>query len=109
MEYKNVVEIAQLWGISERTVCNYCAEGRIDGAKLIGKTWNIPADAIRPSRRKLKNSDTLLHILREQKKAIFTTIKTIMNGYTFGINSRYGGYGLTTPQTDDVNGVNFIY
>ncbi len=69
MEYKNVVEIAQLWGISERTVRNYCAEGRIDGAKLIGKTWNIPADAVRPSRRKLKNSDTLLHILREQKKS----------------------------------------
>ncbi len=45
MEYKNVVEIAQLWGISERTVRNYCAEGRIDGAKLIGKTWSIPADS----------------------------------------------------------------
>ncbi len=35
--------------------------------------------------------------------------KTIMNGYTFGTNSRYGGYGLTVPQTDDVNGVNAKY
>lgn len=37
------------------------------------------------------------------------TTKTIMNGYTFGTNSRYGGYRLTVPQTDDVNGVNAKY
>ena len=35
--------------------------------------------------------------------------QTIMNGYTYGTNSRYGGFGLTTPQTDDINGVNSIY
>jgi len=35
--------------------------------------------------------------------------KTIMNGYTFGTNSRYGTYGLTVPQTDDINGVNAKY
>ncbi len=35
--------------------------------------------------------------------------KTIMNGYTYGTNSRYGDFGLTTPQTDDVNGVIAIY
>jgi|LSQX01.3.fsa_nt_gb hypothetical protein len=37
------------------------------------------------------------------------TTKTIMNAYTWGTNSRYGGYGLTTPQTDDINGANSIY
>lgn len=67
MEYKSVAEMAELWGISERTVRNYCAEGRIDGAELIGKTWKIPAAAVRPGRRKLKQADTLLQILREQK------------------------------------------
>lgn len=35
--------------------------------------------------------------------------RTIMNGYTFGTNSRYGTYGLTVPQADDVNGVNAKY
>lgn len=35
--------------------------------------------------------------------------KTIMNGYTWGDNSRYEGYGLTAPQIDDVNGVNEKY
>lgn len=30
---------------------NYCLQGRIDGAFLTGKTWNIPADAAKPRRR----------------------------------------------------------
>ena len=67
MEYKSVAEMAELWEISERTVRNYCAEERIEGAILIGKTWKIPADAKRPERRKLKRPETLLEILREQK------------------------------------------
>ena len=69
MEYRSVAEMAELWGISERTVRNYCAEGRIDGAELIGKTWKIPADAVRPVRRKLKRPETLLEVLREQKSS----------------------------------------
>lgn len=69
MKYKSVAEMAELWEISERTVRNYCAEGRIDGAVLIGKTWKIPADTVRPGRRKLKQSGTLLQILREQKRS----------------------------------------
>jgi hypothetical protein len=32
-----------------------------------------------------------------------------MNPATFGTNSRYGTYGLTTPQTDDSNGIKAIY
>lgn len=35
--------------------------------------------------------------------------RTIMNDHTYGNYSRYETYGLTTPQTDDVNGVNSIY
>ena len=69
MEYRSVAEMAELWGISERTVRNYCAERRIEGAVLIGKTWKIPADAKRPERRKLKRPETLLEILREQKSS----------------------------------------
>lgn len=69
MKYKSVAEMAELWEISERTVRNYCAEGRIDGAVLIGKTWKIPADTVRPGRRKLKQPGTLLQILREQKRS----------------------------------------
>jgi predicted Zn-dependent protease len=35
--------------------------------------------------------------------------KVIMNPYTWGTNSRYGDFGLTTPQTDDKNGANYLY
>ena len=48
MRYQSVAEIAKKWGVSERTVRNYCAKGRITGAFITGKTWNIPADAIKP-------------------------------------------------------------
>ena len=36
-------------------------------------------------------------------------VRAIMNPYTFGSNSRYEGYGLTTPQADDVYGVEYWY
>ena len=50
MEYVSVAKIAEKWGLSERSVRNYCANGRIRGSKLIGKTWYIPEDAQKPDR-----------------------------------------------------------
>lgn len=50
MEYLSVSEIAKKWGVSERSVRNYCASGKIDGAFLTGRTWNIPFDAQKPKR-----------------------------------------------------------
>lgn len=68
MEYISVVQFAEKYGISERTVRNYCAEGKIDGAFLTGKTWNIPADAELPKRGRMRLSP-LLSRLREEKEA----------------------------------------
>ena len=45
MGYLSVSEIAKKWHLSERAVRNYCAQGRVSGAFLTGKTWNIPEDA----------------------------------------------------------------
>ena len=50
MEYLSVAQIAKLWGVSERSVRNYCAQGRVSGAYLTGKTWRIPANATKPAR-----------------------------------------------------------
>lgn len=50
MKYLSVVETAKKWNMPERTVRNYCAKGKIPGAFLTGKTWNIPADAVQPGR-----------------------------------------------------------
>ena len=73
MDYISVAKMAEKWGISERSVRNYCAQGRIAGAKLIGKTWYIPEDAAKPDRvNKKKAGASLLGILREQKAAKLT-------------------------------------
>ncbi len=73
MEYVSVAKMAEIWEISERSVRNYCANGRIDGAKIIGKTWYIPETAQKPERvNKKKSTVTLLQILREQKAAKMT-------------------------------------
>ena len=54
MEYINAKEAAYIWKISERSVRNYCAEGRVSGAYLEGKIWNIPCDAKKPERKALE-------------------------------------------------------
>lgn len=54
-------------GVSERTARNYCAQGKIEGAYLIGKTWNIPEDALPPKRSSKISISPLLKAVREQK------------------------------------------
>lgn len=70
MNYLSVSEIAKKWNISERSVRNYCAEGRVAGAFLTGKTWNIPEHAEKPERTNKKKiqDKSLLGILLEEKK-----------------------------------------
>ena len=73
MEYLSVEKTAEKWGISQRSVRNYCAQGRIAGARRIGKTWYIPEDAQKPGRIARKKAEpTLLQILAEQKAARMT-------------------------------------
>ena len=68
MEYISVMQFAEKFGISERTARNYCASGKIEGAFLTGKTWNIPEDAVLPQRKNVrKKVSPLLTMLREQK------------------------------------------
>lgn len=71
MRYLSVIEIAKKWGISERSVRNYCAQGRVEGAFLTGKTWNIPEDAKKPERvpKESTKSVTLSDVLKREKKS----------------------------------------
>lgn len=66
MKYLSVAEIAKLWNISERSVRNYCATGKIPNAFITGKTWNIPENATKPDRKNkhVDKSKTLLEILK---------------------------------------------
>ena len=67
MDFISVTQFAQKYSVSERTVRNYCAAGKIQGAFLTGKTWNIPADADMP-RKGNKRLSPLLTRLREDIK-----------------------------------------
>ena len=70
MKYISVTEFAAKYGISERTARNYCSLGKIEGATLVGKTWNIPADAELPSRKpRQRKAMPLLVVLRQEKEA----------------------------------------
>lgn len=69
MIYISVSEFAKKWNIPERTIRNYCAKGKIKGAFLTGKTWNIPEDASLPEKgnKKRFSDNALLNHLKEQK------------------------------------------
>lgn len=74
MQYLSAAEAAKKWKISERSVRNYCAKGRVEGAVLKGKTWKIPADAEKPQRSNTKAAkpQTLLEILQHEKAAKYS-------------------------------------
>ena len=71
VKYISVEEAAQNWQISERSVRNYCAQGRVEGALLEGKIWKIPSTAKKPDRKPRHSSaeETLLAFLKREKDA----------------------------------------
>ena len=74
MKYLLVADIAKKWNISERSVRNYCAKGRVNGAFLTGKIWNIPENAEKPERTNKRKEEpiTLLDILKEQRASNYS-------------------------------------
>ena len=74
MRYLSVTEIAKKWEVSERSVRNYCAKGRVNGAFITGKIWNIPENAKKPERinKRKEVKITLLDILKEQKASKYS-------------------------------------
>lgn len=73
MDYISVSEFAVRNGVSERTARNWCAVGKIDGAFLTGKTWNVPSDATVPNRinaRQAVVSPLLARLLDEKSSGI---------------------------------------
>ena len=74
MRYLSVTEIAKKWDVSERSVRNYCAQGRVNGAFITGKIWKIPENAKKPERinKRKEVKITLLDILKEQKASKYS-------------------------------------
>ena len=69
IKYMTIKEASILWNLSERSVRNYCALGRVEGAVIEGGVWKIPLNAKKPVRaNEKKNKNYLLERLREEKK-----------------------------------------
>ena len=71
IEYISVEEASKLWELSTRSVRNYCAQGRVPGALLEGKTWKIPSNAEKPGRktRHIETEKNLLAFLKREKES----------------------------------------
>ena len=102
MDYISVAEAAKRWGISERSARNYCAHGRIEGAFLTGKTWNIPEIATKPDRINKRNqipADLLSRLRAEKKTKLHGGIyHRIQIDFTYNSN-HIEGSRLTHDQT----------
>ena len=74
MTYMDVQTAANKWNLSERSVRNYCSEGRIPGAVMKAGSWAIPMDAEKPVRKQRagKIPTDLLTRLRMEKESGIT-------------------------------------
>lgn len=64
--YLSIREAAEKWGVSERRINQYCAEGRIPGAERFGGAWAIPETAQKPGDPRKQNKQAAS---QSQKKA----------------------------------------
>lgn len=76
IEYISVEEASKLWELSIRSVRNYCAQGRVPGALLNGKTWKIPSNAEKPGRktRHIETESNLLAFLKREKESVLRVV-----------------------------------
>jgi len=75
MEYMTVNEVSEKWGISGRRIRILCAEGRINGVVLKGRSYLIPANTVKPiDGRTLRGK-----IISEQYIALFSSVDILRN------------------------------
>ena len=102
MKYLLVSEAAKRWNISERSVRNYCAHGRIPNALLNGKTWYLPENAEKPERVNKHSAlpRTLLEVLQAEKASKLSggIYHKVQIDFTYNSNHMEGSR-LTHDQT----------
>ena len=70
MRYLSVTEIAKKWDVSERSVRNYCTQGRVNGAFLTGKTWYLKMQISQSVPTRRKNSQLPCWIFCRNRKQV---------------------------------------
>ena len=51
----SVKEAARRWNITERRVAELCRSGRIEGVVRQGRSWQLPADALKPADKRIRS------------------------------------------------------
>lgn len=77
-QYLSIREAAEKWGVSERRINQYCAEGRVPGAQRIGKAWAIPSDAEKPGDPRKQKKQQVSH-KHPKSQEIFISFMPLMN------------------------------
>ena len=73
MEYINVAQVAERWGISDRRVRILCQQGKIEGVIRKGRSYLIPNNAVKPvDGRTLRRKD-----VSEQYVTLFSHIDAL--------------------------------
>ena len=67
---KTCKEMAAIWNVTERTVTNFCKNGRIPGASKAGRSWTIPDDAQKPVDRRLSSGKYRKKLVNEERKSL---------------------------------------
>lgn len=110
--FMTVKQAAEKWGLSDRRVRILCAEGKIPGAFQEGRSWKIPADAVKPADGRFRSTESLLEQI-DRKKAELDTMRPLTAGeverlteeftveYTYNSNAIEGNT-LTLRETDMV-------
>ena len=105
-------QASEKWGISDRRIRVLCAEGKIEGAELIGKTWYIPDAATKPIDGRIKTNTNYLNKIIELK-TLLDSKRPLTEGelerlkeefvieYTYNSNAIEGNT-LTRRETDMV-------
>ena len=108
--YGTVAETARRWGISERRVRLLCAQGRVPGAIREGRSWLIPAEAVKPLDARRRDLPGLLEVVH-QKRAQLDALRSLGKGelerlmqefvveFTYNSNAIEGNT-LTMHETD---------
>lgn len=102
MDYITAIDAAKKWNMSVRSVQLHCRKGHIPGARLLGKAWQIPADAGKPVRkaRRCKPPKTVLDALLREKRAHVSggLYHRVQVDFTYNTNHMEGSR-LTHEQT----------
>ena len=101
MDFITIGEIAAKWGITPRQVRTYCAGNRIAGAIFERGEWRIPADAVKPERKRRRAfPTTILDALEAERRFHISGVIYHRLQIDFAYNSnRIEGSRLTREQT----------